>query len=219
MRACVIGATGVVGSALTAQLLGNPAVSGVAAVTRRPLDVTHPKLNNTVIDFDAMEKVAQVFDCDALFLCLGTTRKLAGSIPAQRRVDLDYPLQAATLARNNSVDHCLLVSSPGAKADSLSPYLKMKGELEDRLQSLNFPRLSLFAPSLILGQRPDTRHAEQLGARLLPTLCRLPGLQRYRPISGDIIATAMINRALHPPASPVERITLDNIFTAAREIT
>lgn len=133
--------------------------------------LAEPKLTNTVVDFEALDTVAQVFDGDALFLCLGTTRKLAGSIPAQRRVDLAYQLLVAHLARAHQVRHCLLVSSARADANSISPYLRMKGELEDSLQLLNFARLCLFAPSLIIGRRPDTRRGEQLASAALSTLC------------------------------------------------
>ncbi len=79
-----------------------------------------------------------------MFSCLGTTHKQAGSIEAQRKVDLDYQYEAAQLAAGQGVRHYLLVSSFRADADSDNAYLKMKGELEKRVQNLPFERISIF---------------------------------------------------------------------------
>lgn len=68
----------------------------------------------------------------------------------------------------------------------------MKGELERKVQKLPFERISIFQPSLLLGKRPELRLAEKLGSLLLPILCILPGLRRYRPIRGEAVAAKMV---------------------------
>ncbi|EDQ00823.1 putative NADH dehydrogenase with NAD(P)-binding domain [Shewanella benthica KT99] len=77
-----------------------------------------------------------------------------------------------------------MVSSSGANPSSHSAYLKMKGELEAKVIELGFQRLSIIQPSLLLGKRQDVRLGEKLGSKLLPLICRLLGLSKYRPITG-----------------------------------
>ena len=170
-----------------------------------------PNVENRVVNFDRLEDDAAFFQADLLFSCLGTTRKQAGSIDAQRKVDLDYQYRAARLAANNGVRHYLLVSSSGAGAGSINPYLRMKGELEHKVQELPFERISIFQPSLLLGKRSESRPGETLGSLILPILCAVPGLRRYRPIRGEAVAAKMV-QVSRQPGPPREWFKLDEIF-------
>ncbi|BDY06428.1 NAD(P)H-binding protein [Ferrimonas sp. YFM] len=209
--AVVIGATGVVGRALVDQLSRQPNIQQVRTLTRRPAPHSSPKVDNRVIDFDHLSQYADLMKGDLLFSCLGTTRKQAGSIDAQRKVDYSYQWRVAELAAEQGVGHYLLVSSSGADPKSKSPYLKMKGELEQRVRSLPFNRISVFQPSLLLGQRSDFRAGEALAALVMPTLCLLPGLRRFRPIRGEQVAAKMV-AVSQSPGHPVETFRLDEIF-------
>lgn len=183
--AIVIGATGLVGRALVNQLARADHIRKVITLTRRPDAHDSRVVHNQVIDFDRLGEAGDFFQGDFLFSCLGTTRKQAGSIAAQRKVDLEYQYQAAKIAAQQGVRHYLLVSSSGADAGSANPYLQMKGELETRIQKLPFERISIFQPSLLVGERPELRVGEKVGAVVLPMLCAIPGLRRYRPIRGN----------------------------------
>ena len=209
--AIVIGATGLVGRALTDRLGDADHIQKVVTLTRRPAPHACPKIDNRVVNFDPLQDDAALFTGDLLFSCLGTTRKQAGSIAAQRRVDLDYQYQAAQLAADRGVRHYLLVSASGANANSQNPYLRMKGELEEKVQALPFERISIFQPSLLLGQRAEFRLGETLGAMLLPVLCTIPGLRRYRPIRGEEVAAKMV-QVSRQPGPPREWFRLDRIF-------
>lgn len=210
-HAIVIGATGLIGSALLKQLIANKAFSQITAISRRPIELKADTLHNVVTDFDQLDAVRESFTGDCLFCCMGTTRKQAGSLAAQYKVDVDYPLQAARLAREQGVKHFLLVSSMSANSGSRSAYLRMKGELEDGVRALAFERLSIFQPSLLLGERQQRRTGEYFAGKVMPSFCLLPGLRRYRPISGDQVAQSMIARSLN--AGPAqETFSLDEIF-------
>ncbi|WP_346839733.1 NAD-dependent epimerase/dehydratase family protein [Microbulbifer sp. SAOS-129_SWC] len=215
-RALVIGASGLVGRALTQQLAAADWIDEVVTLTRRPLAPAAPyphqdKVRNHVVDFDELERDPALFRGDLLYSCLGTTKRAAGSLAAQRRVDVDYQLQAARLAAQQGVAHYLLVSSSGANPDSRSAYLRMKGELEQQVLQLPFARISIFRPSLLLGKRDQWRPAEWLGSWLLPLLCTLPGLRRYRPIAAAQVAAKMVSvSAQDGPA--VQSFTLDELF-------
>jgi len=199
--AIVLGATGVVGREVVEQLSLTPQIDEVITITRRPITLdrhnsAYDKVTNHVVNFDRLEEYASAFKADIFFSCLGTTLKLAGSIENQRLVDVDYQYRAAKLALNNGVNHYLLVSSSGANPDSNSAYLKMKGELEAQITALNFPLTSIIQPSLLLGKREDFRLGEKIASTLLPFLCKLPGLQQYRPITGKQVAGKMCRIAM-----------------------
>ncbi|QFU24551.1 oxidoreductase [Shewanella eurypsychrophilus] len=201
LTALVIGATGVVGRELVDQLSQLADIDKVTAVTRRPIEYGSDKIINCVVEFDRLEQYSSAFKVDITFSCLGTTLKQAGSIERQRQVDVDYQYRAAKLARTNGVNHYLLVSSSGANPTSKSNYLKMKGELEAKVAELGFTRASIIQPSLLLGERQDFRLGERLGSKLLPLICRLPVLSKYRPITGKQVAAKMCLIALQQVAS------------------
>lgn len=209
--AVIIGASGLVGSALLTMLAQSESFSKVTAITRRALDHCPEGVVNTVINFEQLEDYSELFKADCLFSCLGTTRKQAGSIAAQRRVDFDYQLRAAKMAKSSGVEHILLVSSSGANASSSSAYLKMKGELELELKKLKFNRLTILQPSLLRGARRDKRIGESIGDVLLSALNAIGLLKRYRPIEGREVAEALVYLALNQ-SSPDVVYRLDELF-------
>ena len=221
-KVIVIGATGLVGRALVAQLAQNDGVERIVTLTRRAVEYNSPKVENHVLDFAQLARHAELFRGDVLFSCLGTTRQQAGSIAAQRVVDVDYQFAAAQLAAQQGVRHYVLVSSSGADASSRNAYLQMKGELEQKVSALPFARISIVQPSLLLGERTERRVGEQLGAWLLPLICQLPGLRRFRPIRGEEVAAKMIRisqspskqgaNSDHHAGQNVERFRLDELF-------
>lgn len=209
--AVVLGATGLVGRALVDQLADAAHIGKVITLTRRSASHSSLKVFNQVVNFDHLEEWASLFRADFLFSCLGTTLKQAGSIAAQHKVDHDYQLKAAQLAVDNGVHHYLLVSSSGANAQSNNPYLKMKGELEQRIKVLPFERISIFQPSLLKGERTDFRLGEKLGGWVLPLLGFIPWLRRFRPIKGEQVAAKMVQISWQS-GQALEWFRLDEIF-------
>ena len=194
--ALIIGATGAIGHTLTQQLLASSEFGKVITFTRREHAIKHPKLENHTIDFSKLDDYSHLIQGDYLFSCLGTTKKQAGSIAAQRVIDLDYQYKFAQMAKNNEVNHLLLVSSSGANAKSKSAYMKMKGELEQSINALNFNMLTIVQPSLLIAKRDPMRLGESIGNQLLPWLCKLPPLKQYRPIKVEQVAKKLIEYAL-----------------------
>jgi uncharacterized protein YbjT (DUF2867 family) len=209
--AIVLGATGLVGRTLVDQLASAKHIETVITLTRRSAAHPSPKVFNHVVDFNQLEKYVSLFQGDFLFSCLGTTLRQAGSIEAQRQVDVDYQFQAARIAASNGVTHYLLVSSSGANASSNNAYLKMKGELEQQVQSLPFSRISIFQPSLLLGQRTESRFGETIGSLLLPILCLIPGLRRFRPIKAEQVAAKLVHVS-DKKGQGIEWFKLDELF-------
>lgn len=209
--AIVIGATGVVGREIVSQLASLDNIEQVLSLTRREVPYENQKIQNHIVDFERLEEFSNLFKGDFLFSALGTTLKQAGSIESQRRVDLDYQYRAAKIASEQGVSHYLLVSSSGANSQSRSAYLQMKGELEERVQKLSFKRITIVRPSLLLGERDDFRLGEIIGSKILPALCHLPGLKKYRPITGGEVASAMISCS-QSSGQEFEVKSLDELF-------
>ncbi|AWF81944.1 short chain dehydrogenase [Microbulbifer sp. A4B17] len=212
-KAIIVGATGLIGAHLTEQLAGEETFDEILTLTRRPQAAASTKVHNHIVNFDRLEEAAPLFQANTLFSCLGTTRKQAGSLAAQYRVDVEYQYKAAQMAAEAGVSHYLLVSSSGANSKSASAYLRMKGELEEKIKKLPFERISILQPSLLLGNRGDARPGEQIGAILLPLICKLPGLKRYRPIEGREVAAKMV-RLSQQEQTGIETLRLDQLFTS-----
>ncbi|WP_199698882.1 Rossmann-fold NAD(P)-binding domain-containing protein [Oleomonas cavernae] len=135
----LVGATGLVGQHTLALALADPRVTKVVAPTRRPLPAG-PKLENPVVDFDALPEDAPWWQAGAVICTLGTTQKIAGSQAAFRKVDYDYPLAVARLARRHSTPAYALTSSVGASARSPSFYLRTKGSWRRNWPASALPR-------------------------------------------------------------------------------
>jgi uncharacterized protein YbjT (DUF2867 family) len=155
------------------------------------LEVRHDKLVNPVVDFDALPAGAEWWRVDAVICTLGTTIKKAGSQAAFRKVDYEYPLALARLARTAGVASYALVSSLGANAKSRTFYLRTKGETERDLAGAGFASLTVVRPSLIGGERDERRWGEALGLKLFAALAPLLP-RRYRIAPAERIAARLL---------------------------
>ena len=210
MKALIIGATGATGKDLVTQLLADDTYSEVHCFVRKPLTLTHPKLHAHVVDFETPEAWADLLRGDVAFSCLGTTLAVAGSKEAQWRVDYDYQYNFAEHCRNNGVPTFVLISAAGAKAQSKLFYNRMKGQLEDAIKALGFPRLLIFQPSVLVRKGSD-RKGEQFGLKMIVFLNKLGLFKRYRPMPTDILAQR-IRKEVVTAAKGIHTFTLDEIF-------
>ncbi len=197
-RVLLAGATGLVGRALLHQLLADPMVGEVRALTRRALSRSellgrggHPpgdeRLQVCEIDFERLDRHTELFEVDWVCCAMGTTLRKAGSRAAFRQVDFDYPFQMAQLARAHGARQLLLVSAMGADADSRVFYNRVKGELEDALSELDYESVCVAQPSLLAGERGEFRLAERLGLALgflMP--------ERFKPVQAAQVAAGLL---------------------------
>lgn len=192
--AIIIGGTGLTGGYLLAELTANPIYSKISVLVRKASQQNNPKIEELVVDFNKLNDFKNKIIGDDVYCTIGTTIKKAGSQEAFAKVDLEYPLSIAKIAKENGAKHFLLMSSLGANASSGNFYLKTKGTLENNLHALNFDSLSIFRPSILLGPRNEFRLGEKIGIffmRLFSFLL-LGGLKKYRPIHVKQVAHAMV---------------------------
>lgn len=193
-HALLAGASGLVGGALLDLLLADARVERVTSVGRRPLDRTHPKLTQRTVDFAALD-LRDLAGVTQAYCTLGTTIKKAGSEAAFRAVDHDAVMAFATAAKALGVGHLSVVSALGASATSMSFYNRVKGETERDLQALSLPSLAILQPSLLLGDRTESRTGEALAIGLSRALGPLLKPFASRPIEYTTVARAMVTLA------------------------
>jgi uncharacterized protein YbjT (DUF2867 family) len=197
--ALVLGATGLVGKALVAQLKVDNRYSRVTCIVRQLPYQEESKETDKVIfleaHFDELDKHAALFAVDHVYVCLGTTIKKAGSQSAFRRVDYDYVYDAALLSAKEQVNSFVWISSVGAKASRHNFYLRVKGELEEAIHRLiELKGAACVQPSLLLGERGESRLAEKIGGVLGKLISPLlvGRLAKYKPITAEKVAEQMI---------------------------
>lgn len=205
MKVLLLGATGLTGGLALTRLLARDEVERVVVPVRKPLEFIHAKLQQQEMDFDRMADHAELFKVDVIICCLGTTIKKAGSQEQFRKVDYGYCLQAAELGRAEGAGAFILMSAIGSSSSSTIFYNRVKGELEDAVKGLGYSYLSIYHPSLLLGDRPDHRLGEAIGAKAMPLVNRvlLGPLEKYRAIEAQTVASAMVNEACNLGDKPV----------------
>jgi uncharacterized protein YbjT (DUF2867 family) len=189
-RAVIAGASGLVGGRLLDLLLHDGAWEHVLSVGRRELDRRHPRLEQRVVDFGRLGDLA---GCRDVFSCLGTTIKVAGSQDAFRAVDHDAVVALAGAAQRAGAERFLHVTALGASPRSRIFYNRVKGETERDVAASGIPATVAFRPSMLDGDRKETRSAERMG--LVAMRAVGPLLGRYGPTSVDALAAAMVAEA------------------------
>ena len=194
--ALIVGATGIVGKELVAQLCEDERYQQVIIWVRRKPAFSHPKLLVQEVDFDRISEQAMP-KVDEVFCALGTTIKKAGSQENFLKVDVQYPTEIAKLAKSAGVSRFVLISALGANSNARVFYSRAKGMVEDNLRQLHFDSLQIVRPSLIVGERADFRLGETLFEWLFKLLPKTL-FWRYRPMHGKDIAHVMIEQAQRP---------------------
>lgn len=197
MRVLITGATGLVGQHLLRLLIDDPRVSEIVAPTRRKL----PEMNKVtnLVEADLTDVLGPLqTPLDIVFCCLGTTRREAGSKAAFIHVDYALVVDTAIAGQRLGAKHLLVVSAHGANMHSPFFYNRVKGEMENALQKQGWPRLTLIRPSLLLGERENSRAGESL---MTPLFRLLPG--NWRAVAARDVAAVMLREAFAPARQEV----------------
>ena len=191
--ALLFGATGLVGGRLLYLLLEDESYQRVVVAVRRPINIKYPKLEQKIIDFARLSEDPSLFHVDDVFCCLGTTIKKVKSQEAFIQVDQIYPLQIAKLAQQAGASQFHIITALGANPNSSIFYNRVKGEVEEGLRTLGLPSVTIYRPSLLLGNRMEFRMGEVIGSIVSRGLgfAMVGPLARYRAIDAEQVAQAM----------------------------
>ncbi len=195
MKILLIGASGLIGSKLLEQMLLDSEIKCIVLFVRKPISIDHPKIEQHIINFESINDYSKYFNGEALVCALGTTRSKTPNKFEYRKIDLGYTLDAAKLAKENGVNQIHLISSMGAHPKSKVFYSALKGEIESLILGLKFDITLIYRPSILIGDRSESRPFEKLSQKLNwfydPLL--LGGLKKYRSIRADVVATKIIS--------------------------
>lgn len=194
----IAGGTGLIGTHLINCLIDNEEYPEIKVLVRRGSNYHNSGVAIIEVDFDELSNVSRLLEADVVFCCLGTTMKQAGSKEQFYKVDFSYPLDLAKITKANGCEQFNIVTASGANAKSIFFYNRVKGEVEDALGILNFKKLNIFRPSLLLGKRNKQRTGEQIGeivARILNPFL-IGRLKKIRAIQAKVVAKAMVNMSL-----------------------
>ena len=190
--ALIIGATGLVGGKIVNQLKDVKLYSKIILLVRRKSEFNHMKFEERIVDFENID--AGLIKGDDIFCAIGTTIKKAGSKENQYKIDCEYPFKIAQIAKENNAKKFILVSSIGADSKSSNFYLITKGDLEEKISSLNFDTFIILRPSIILGKRNEFRLGETIGIFFITLFSPLffGSLKKYKGVHASLIAKRMV---------------------------
>lgn len=195
----IAGASGLVGGHALDLALADPAFSQVVSMGRRPSGRESSKLVERSVDFSALDPGDAPAPTVAL-CALGTTIGKAGSKEAFRAVDHDAVLAFAKAAKDRGAQCFVVVTALGANATSMVFYNRVKGEVEAALRAMAWPSLVIAQPSLLLGDRSESRPAERVSIVLSRAFAPLLKPFAGRPIEASAVARAVIDAARTQPA-------------------
>ena len=195
----IAGSTGLIGGNVI-EVLSNQKQSAIA-LTRRSIPNLPPNVTEMIIDFDAFEKIGSLPSCNNIFICLGTTIKIAGSQENFRKVDLDYCINIAKKAKESGAETLSLISSIGANSSSKNFYLRTKGELEESIQELGFSTVNIFRPSFLVGERSEKRLVEKIAIKFakIIDLFLIGSANKYRSVKAESLAKTMVLKVESKP--------------------
>jgi uncharacterized protein YbjT (DUF2867 family) len=193
----VAGATGLIGGHVMEQLLAEPSVQTVYALTRSQIK-RQPASNKLIQIINNDLDITQWDEGHPRptlgVICLGTTIKQAGSKAALRKVDVELVTHVAQTMKFLGVKRVAVVSSYGASQTSYSHYLKCKGQMEQNLIRIRFKQLFIARPGPLLGNRTKPRSDEKFLQTLSPLFkpFMIGRLKNLRPIESESVAKTML---------------------------
>lgn len=208
MSSFVLGATGFVGREVVRQLCvrGEKTVAHVRPDSSKlgEWKAKFGELGATVDSspWEATKLGAALAGIDRIYILIGTTRgkakqdNVSGNI--YEAIDLGLTKIAVDAAKLAGKPRLIYLSSVGASATASSAYLKARGQAEDVVRGSGLPWV-IARPSLIVGDRDETRIGEAVGSVVGDGLLAVVGLfggknvrAKWRSTSPDILGSALI---------------------------
>jgi nucleoside-diphosphate-sugar epimerase len=199
-RVLITGTNGMIGQLILDLCLQRTDVANVTSITRKPLGITHPKLQEVIhTDFLDLSPIRDQFrNQDCCFYCIGV---YTGTVPREefRKITVDYTRAFAETLKQMSPEatFCFL-SGQGADRTEKSKlmFAQDKGIAENLLERLAFKQLSVFRPGYIYPVKP--RKEPNFFYRLSRILYK-PFLSKVYPnigLTSVQLATAMVKIGL-----------------------
>ena len=193
--ALIFGSSGLIGNHLLNCILKDDYYQKIKLFIRTKIDIGDPRVEVIYDDFKNTDNLEKTIIGDDCFFCIGTTKKDTPNKKEYRRIEYDIPVNIAKVAKLNSINSFFYVSSMGANSSVSNSYLRNKGQVEDVLVSLNFDKIAILKPSLLLGNRKKFRLAERIAQFVMTKMSFIffGKMKKYKPIKAINVAKAIIN--------------------------
>ena len=191
----ILGATGAVGGEVLKSLLSMDIASKITLLGRRDVEgITQKYVKQKKVNiFDPSGYAEYVADHDTAICTLGVGQPSKVSDEEFIKIDKTAVIEFAKICKLAGIKHFELLSSVGINHKSSNLYLRTKGELVEELQSLNFERLSIFQPSMII--TPNNRYgfSQALTLKIWPIIDKVffAGLKKFKGIQVEQLGKAM----------------------------
>ena len=195
--ALIFGSSGLIGSQILKLLINDDNYNKIKIFVRSAQEINVPKVEMILTDFKNLDNYKDNIKGDDCYFCIGTTKKNTPDKNEYRRIEYNIPVEIAKIAKSNSINSFIYVSSGFADPKSSGAYLKNKGDVEEELKNLNFLKLGIMRPSFLIGYRKETRIGEKIGIfffKLMSPFFFGP-LKKMKPIHSEKVAKAMIKIA------------------------
>lgn len=192
-NAVLLGATGLVGSAVLQELMEADRCQHIVLLTRKSVGTLPSKVHEIVVDFDQLSDWSFHFKPDVLINCIGTTRKKTPNLPAYEAIDIGIPVSIANRLIPYGCNEIHAVSSVGAHPKASNFYLKIKGTLEEALMALPVDNVSIYRPSMLMGNRKEFRFGESIGRWLVPLFDLFTFGGKYHSIQASAVAKSIVS--------------------------
>ena len=193
--ALIFGSSGLIGSYLLDLIVNDNNYSKIKLFVRSEPVNTSSKIEIIKTDFNNLKNHKDSIFGDVCFFCIGTTKKNTPDKNEYINIEYNLPVEVAKIAKSNSVNNFIYVSSIGANTNASGLYLRNKGWVEEELKKLNFLKLSIMRPSILLGNRKENRVGEKIGIFIMKTLSPLflGKMKKYKPIKVENVAKTMLH--------------------------
>lgn len=204
--ALILGSSGLTGSFILEKLILDNDFDKIILLNRKESGLYNPKIEEIITDFKEEINFDSIAKIDSIFSCLGTTRKKTPDLNQYREIEIEIPYKIAKIALKKGLQSLHFISSVGASSKSSNFYLKIKGESEEKLTSLNIPHLHIYRPSLLIGPRKENRLTEKIFMFIMPIFnpFMIGNASKYKTMQIENLSKSMIKMDKTPTNNDVE---------------
>lgn len=167
-KAAIIGATGATGREIVRTLSEDPRVENITVIVRRELEEwqTNAKIRSKlkIIKLDNYDNISnlksELSGYDTFYNALGS--QTGRGTEEFVKVDYNYSVESAKLAKEANIPHYSNVGTVGAKSNAWLLYFRTKGQAEEEMEKLGFDYLALNRPGMLKERENDQRTKEKV---------------------------------------------------------
>ena len=195
--AIILGASGLTGGFVLQKLIEDERYNTIKLFSRSKIEGLPDKVQQFIGDLLELNQFKTDFTADDVYCCIGTTAKKTPDKTLYKKIDFGILVAAAKLSKENHIDTFLVISAMGANKNSTVFYNKTKGEMENSVLKQQIKNTYVLRPSLIGGDRQETRLLEKIGLVIFKVIQPLfiGKLKKYKIVNAETIAQAMIGLA------------------------